>query len=98
MKTITLQEAFSLIQEANAVIVDDNALVYPSQYELTGEDDNEWLYLSWEEELVDFALTFIEEEAEIKFDGSSIYMEDSDGDECKLTLLVPMNKLAEISI
>lgn len=98
MKTITLQEAFSLIQEATAVIVDDNALVYPSQYELTGEDDNEWLYLSWEEEFVDFALTFIEEEAEIKFDGSSIYMEDSDGDECKLTLLVPMNKLAEISI
>jgi hypothetical protein len=91
MKTITLQEAYTLIENASAIIFDDNALMYPSLGDLTGHSCNEWLYLEWEEDDNIYKITFIEE-PEIKFDGTSIYMCDSNGDECELTLLVPMDR------
>ena len=41
MKILSLKEAFDLIQEAAAVIVNEDAIIYPSLSELTGENDNE---------------------------------------------------------
>jgi len=91
MLTITLQNAYSLIANATAIIIDNDALMYPSLWELNGEADNEWLFLKWDDEDGnEYYLKFIEEEQEIRFDGTSIYMLDSEGDEVKLTLLIPM--------
>jgi hypothetical protein len=91
-KKITLQEAYELIGNASAVIIDDNALMYPSLWELTGEADNEWLYLGWDDEDGnEYAIKFIEEEQGICFDGSIITMNDSEGDEVDIKLLIPMD-------
>lgn len=92
-KNITLQEAYDLIENAIAVRIDNDGLCYPSLWELDGNPENEWLYLSWgDSDYNEFAIKFIEEDQEIYFDGSTIYMKDGDGDDCELTLLVPMVK------
>jgi hypothetical protein len=98
MKTITLEEAYALIQSAHAVVVnDENAgLCYPSLWEF---GDDEWLFCSYEDDHGwSYDHSFNEEPQEIKFNGTSIFMKDSNGEDVELILLVPMNKLAEISI
>ncbi len=90
-KKITLQEAFELIGNASAIILNDDALMYPSLWELTGESDNEWLYLGWDDEDgYEYRVTFIEETQDIYFDGTTITMMDSEGDEVDIKLLIPL--------
>lgn len=87
-RVITLQEAYDLIENASAVIIDGNALCYPSLDELTGEDHNEWLYCSWTDgEGYDYYVKFIEEPTEILFDGKTIYMKDNEDEDTEITLL-----------
>lgn len=92
MKTITLEEAYKLIESASAVIVDDNVVTYPSLYELTGNPDDEWLFMKWEDEdsYHEFTLSFSENCGEIKFDGTNLWINDITGEENMITLLVPM--------
>lgn len=47
MKTIPLKTAHELIENAAAIIADHDALMYPSVSELTGEEDNEFLFIRW---------------------------------------------------
>jgi hypothetical protein len=90
-KLITLQEAYNLIEKAYAVIIDDNGLCYPSVDNLTGDPANEWLYCSWDDsDFNEYDVRFIEEEQEIFFDGTNIYMKDSEDEDTKITLLVKM--------
>lgn len=99
MKTISLQEAYNILEECSAVITEDYGLCYPSLWDLIGEDDNEWLFCQWDDEKgYVYSLVFNEDCGEIKFDGTNLYLTDAEDDEVKLTLLVPMNKLAEVSI
>jgi hypothetical protein len=46
MKIINLEEAYKLLEGAHAVQMQDNHLVYPSMFKLTGNDDNEFMRLS----------------------------------------------------
>lgn len=89
MKTLTLQEAHKLLEDCAACIVDDNALMYPSVEELTGELDNEFLYLSWtDSEGYEYSVYCIEENNQtIKVDNNNLILTDVDGGEVKLTLL-----------
>ena len=93
MKTITLQEAYYIISLASAVIIDGDALCYPSLWDLTGEPENQFLYLSWEND-GDYNLKFCESDnQQVKVDGSDIFLFDTDADDeqnvTKLTILVP---------
>ena len=45
MKTIPLKTAHELIENAAAIIADHDVLMYPSVSDLTGEADNEFLYI-----------------------------------------------------
>jgi len=50
MKTISLAESFSRLEQAAAVIVDDTVLTYPGLSDLDGEDTNEFLCVNWTDE------------------------------------------------
>lgn len=92
MKKIPLHEALAILQNCSAVIVDDNALTYPSTDELTGDDDNEFLYLAWDDGNQEFCATFTEgDNRMVKVAGSSMFLFDTDGDdeECQITILSP---------
>jgi len=90
-RKITLIETYELIGNASAIIIDNDALMYPSLDCLTGDPDNEWMYCEWECEGLTFCRKFIEEEQDIYFDGSTITMQDSEGDEVDIKLLIPMD-------
>lgn len=95
MKTITLQEAYDIIKSSKAVIIDDDALCYPSLSELTGDPGNEWLYVGWDDGENEFYTRFIEEEQKISFDGQSIYMLDYEDSFVKITPLFPNKKYSD---
>lgn len=90
-KTITLEKAFGLLEKARAVILDDNVLVFHSLSNLTDDKSNEFLYLGWESGFREFNLKFAEqgnERAEVK--NNILFLQDTDGEDRALTLLVPM--------
>jgi len=94
MKKITLKEAYAILENASAVIIDDNALVYPSLWELDGDPENQFLYLSWENEGHDYSLKFCEgDNTEVAVVGSSLFLYDTDADDetchTQITILVP---------
>ena len=83
MKTIPLAQAFEIISNASAIIinVDSNPVVYPSLYELGGDESNEFLYLEWEQEYLEYSLKFRQEDNQsVKVEGASIYLLDTDAD------------------
>lgn len=89
-KKITLKTAYQILEDCSAVIIDDDVLIYPSLDDLTGEGDNQFLRLKWEDEGLEFHLRFEEEDnQEIIISGSSIVLKDTKGDEAQLTILVP---------
>lgn len=88
MKTITLKEAFQILEDASAIIVDDSTLVYPSLSELEDDELNEFMYLSWDDEGLGYNVKFNEgENQEVKVSGSSIFLIDTDGEENQITIL-----------
>lgn len=88
MKTITLKEAFQILEDASAIIVDDSILVYPSLSELEDDELNEFMYLSWDDEGLGYNVKFNEgENQEVKVSGSSIFLIDTDGEENQITIL-----------
>jgi hypothetical protein len=82
MKTITLKEAYQILEDASAVIIDDSVLVYPALDMIEGSDENEFLYLSWDDEDgQEYSLKFCEgENQEVKVIGSSMFLYDTDAD------------------
>lgn len=92
MKTISLKEAYNILEQCAAIIVDD-AVMYPSLWELNGDDNNEFLYLSWTDgDYREFDLKFVEgDNREVKVSGSSLFLADADldndHDETKITIL-----------
>jgi len=85
MKTIPLEEAYKILQDASAIIVDDNVLVYPALSELEFSDENEFMYLTWSDEDVDeYDLHFAEgDNQEVKISGSSMFLMDTDAQDDK---------------
>lgn len=95
MKTITLKEAFEILENCSAVVTEEHTVIYPGLADLTGEDENEWLNISWTEDGQDFVMIFNEQDnREVKVQGSSLFLVDNecaDGEEIQLTILCPQN-------
>ena len=94
IKTVTLQEAYLLLEGASALIIDDNTLVYAGLNDLEGDDTNEFLYLTWDDEGLEYRLVFQEgDNQQVKIAGSSLFLYDTDAedqeDHTQVTLLVP---------
>jgi hypothetical protein len=80
MKSIPLQEAYTILQDASAIIIDDSVLVYPALSDLEFSDENEFMYLTWSDEQgQDYDLHFAEgDNQEVKISGSSMFLIDTD--------------------
>lgn len=94
MKTINIELAYKILGDASAVIINDSTLVYPSLYELEGSDENEFLYFKWDDEGLEYSLTFNEgDNQEVIISGSSLFLYDTDAndetDYTQITLLSP---------
>ena len=93
MKTISLKEAYEILERfTTAVVIDDSVLVYPRLSELKDSEDNEFLYLSWEDEGLEYSLKFSEgKNQSVKVSGSSMFLNDddaeTDADHTQLTIL-----------
>jgi hypothetical protein len=93
MKTISLKEAYEILERfTTAVVIDDSVLVYPRLSELKDSEDNEFLYLSWEDEGLEYSLKFSEgKNQSVKVSGSSMFLNDddaeTDADQTELTIL-----------
>jgi hypothetical protein len=88
MKEITLKEAYEILEDASAVIIDDNVLVYPGLYDITGDLKNEFLYISWREDGEEYEVSFLEGHNQTcPVSGSSLFLKDSEGEDTQLTIL-----------
>jgi hypothetical protein len=93
MKKITLKEAYNILENASAVILNDDVVLYPSLWELRDDETNEFLYFRWDDGGLEYALTFNEgDNQEVKISGSSMFLYDTDsnGDEdhTQITILI----------
>jgi hypothetical protein len=94
MKTITLKQAFNRLKESSAVIVDNDALVYPSLADIENNPENQFLYLFWELDGQEYSVKCIEQNnqtVKVTDDGSLMLLKDMEGDKFQLTLLQPAN-------
>ena len=81
MKTITLEKAFEILVDADGIVIDDGVILYPSLDKLTGCDENEFMYLSWDDEGLEYSIKFCEgDNREVKISGSSMFLYDTDAD------------------
>lgn len=90
MKLISLEEAYSLLEQCAAVVVDNNAVVYPSLWGLTDDEEDDFLYLSWEDEGDEFNLKFSQgPNGQVKVENGIMYLIESKGEVISLLLLEP---------
>jgi hypothetical protein len=90
-RTIPLKRAFDILLESTAVVIDGNVLLYPSLDQLTGEDENEFLYVGWEYEGLEYNIRFVEENnREVLVENGTLILKDSDDDEVRIQPLVEM--------
>ena len=92
MKIIPLVEAVEILENASAIIISDT-VTYPASADLTGEPDNQFLYVSWVgDEGEDYAVKFEEgPNQNVKIVGSRVFLIDDEGDKHQITVLVPQN-------
>jgi len=91
VKEINLQQAYDLLQQSAAVVL-DGRLIEPILLGVEKDESNEFMYIDWEEEYEDETLTvdisFIEGDNQIVLvDGSKMILVNSEGTEEELTLL-----------
>lgn len=92
MKTIGLKEAHRRLMESAAVIVNNDALTYPSLGDIENNPENQFLYLFWELDGKEHSIKCIEQNnqaVKVTDDGSLMLLEDMEGDRFQLTLLNP---------
>jgi hypothetical protein len=81
MKTITLKKAYQILEDASAVIINDEVVLYPSLDRIKESDENEFLYFTWDDGGLEYALYFNEgDNQEVKISGSSMFLYDTDAD------------------
>ena len=93
MKTLTLKEAHEIITNCSACIINRDALMYPSFDDLTGDHDNEFLYLGWTDgDGYEFSIKCIEENNRnvMLTDEGSLILKDNEGEEFEFLPLSPM--------
>jgi hypothetical protein len=92
MKTITLKEAYQILEDASAVIINDSIVLYPALSDLEDSDENEFMYFTWDDEGLEYSLKFNEgDNQEVKISGSSMFLYDTDAnddnDDTQITIL-----------
>lgn len=95
MKSISLEDAYDLLQQCRAVDLEER-LIEPILFELEEEDKNEFLILRWEEEyeedLLDVEVVFEEGDNQmVEVDKRKLYLVSSDGTQEELILLREMD-------
>jgi hypothetical protein len=81
MKKITLKEAYNILEDASAVIINDDVVLYPSLSDLEDDDTNEFLYFCWDDGGLEYSLKFYEgDNQEVEVVGSSMFLYDTDAD------------------
>ena len=91
LKEINLHQAYDLIQQSAAVVL-EGRLIEPTLMGVQDDDANEFMYLSWEEELDDedliVELSFFEGDNQVALiDGATLTLITDQGEEEELTLL-----------
>jgi hypothetical protein len=89
MKKITLKEAYQILEDASAVIINDGILTYPSLWELKDDDTNGFLYIEWDDEGEGCHIKFNEgDNQEVEVVGSSMFLyANGDEDPAQITIL-----------
>ena len=99
MKTIPLQDAHKILEDASAIIVDDGVLIYPALADLEFSDENEFMYITWsDEDGQEYDLHFAEgDNQEVKISGSSMFLLDTDaeGEEDRIQITILTGKELE---
>ena len=99
MKTIPLQDAHKILEDASAIIVDDGVLIYPALADLEFSDENEFMYITWsDEDGQEYDLHFAEgDNQEVKISGSSMFLIDTDaeGEEDRIQITILTGKELE---
>lgn len=92
MKKVTLEEAFRLLEpKAEVLRVDNGIILCPLLDGLTGEDENEFMYLGWADGGNEYCLKFREgNNREIEIHGDAMFLYDTDDDIVKIELLAPI--------
>jgi hypothetical protein len=90
---IPFEKTFSLLNDCSAVIIDDNALVYPSLDHEAKEGEDEFLHLSCDGKGFEVREHYFnkEDNETVEVVGTSVFLKDTDGEEIQLTLLFPQN-------
>lgn len=91
MKTIPLEDAFKFLTEATAIYETCTAeLMFPSIYDITGEPDNEFMYLSLDESRMVETIHFFEKDNKtVNVSNSSMFLYDSYGNCREISILIP---------
>jgi hypothetical protein len=100
MKSIPLEDAHKILQDASAIITHQGFLTYPSTNEdLYFSDENEFLYITWtDDDGQEHTLTFTEgDNQEVKISGSSMFLldTDSEGEEDAIQITILTGKELE---
>lgn len=100
MKIIPLKDAFEFLTEASAVYDTYTAeLMFLDVYDITGEPDNEFMYLSLDESRMVKTIHFCEKgNGEVKVYGSSMFLYDTRGIYRELTILICKQLFTDNSI
>jgi hypothetical protein len=92
MKTITLTQAYNLLQNASAILIDDvSDPIIHCMAELDGSEENQFLYISWDDaEGLMYDVKFAEgENQNVTISETSMFLTDIEGEEVQITLLIP---------
>ena len=92
MKTITLKEAYHILEDASAVIIDNDVVLCPSLEPISGDELHEFLFFRWDDGWLELTLKFLEgDNQEVKISGSSMFLYDTESegenDHIQITIL-----------
>lgn len=92
MKTIPLKEAYEILQNCAAVIIDDHTVTLPYVEEPIDDEAHQFLSLRWEEENQTYEVICEEGPNDnIQVAGSSMFLRDTNGEELQVTILDSKN-------
>ena len=91
MKTINLTNAFEVLTEATAVVLEGRVLA-PHLFDLEYNPDNEFFRLAWEEDGLEFEISFEEgDNNEVVVNGHTMKLISNEGVEEEFELLKEFN-------
>jgi hypothetical protein len=91
VKTINLTEAFEVLTQAAAVVLEGRPL-YPTLFDIEYDNANEFLHLQWQEDGLDFQVSFCEgDNQSVKVDGHILTLINVEGEEEEIELLTELN-------